>query len=782
MKLNKNEKVEKALANVGVQCPDCGCELVAGHGGACPRCGLRSGDEPKDVKVMNIGDVYNPYAVEYNSICEKIQAGEESEATAEEYVSDMEYKSDCGDDMAQHFLATRIYDEKRDGKRILGLLTEAAETGNHLAELALGGMYARGTFGKADLEAATRMYRKSAERGNPISMVNLGDRFMRGECVKKDAKKAIGWYERALKSGWVEAAKALAVIYSSDEAMPHDYALANEYGRMAAEKGDNQSRYALFKVYWNGCGVERNVGEALMWCRLAAEDGYVEAQMALAECYEDGRGVNQDRAEGLRWYEKAASCGSCRAMLALAVRYCLGLGCEKNYGRAYYLTMTALDKGYDEALWQMSHCLRNGYGVKQDIEKANKYLVQALDKNTAAAWNSCKPETATKEFDVRMRWAGNDSERMMKLHYWFHGSECDDLALKALDKAVELGSTEGMWCLGYCAHYGFLGVARNPAKAFEWYKRTAEQGDLRGKCYLGLAYRDGLGVERDVQTAGRLLKEAAEQGLAVAEFEYSKSLFEGTGVEKNEGLAIEYLKRAAESQYPAAAGAWGVRLMRGDLVKQDVPQGIEWLEFAARNGQRWAWAYLGRCFMYGDVVGVDYKCAHDYLLRATEGGDGDACSDLSRLVARGLGCPKDIDLSFKLLNKAIEMGSLTALCNKGDICRANGKLDKAIKCYSQAAEAGSAEGKYALAVMYWRGEGMNQNVAKAAKLAKEAVLAGAEDVEGLVSELSDANHNPIAEAEAEAPEHVGVTIGDVVRWLCIGVVVLIVLEMLKLGK
>ena len=148
-----------------------------------------------------------------------------------------------------------------------------------------------------------------------------------------------------------------------------------------------------------------------MWCRLAAEDGHIAAQVALAECYEKGLGVRQDYAEALKWYEKAASCGSCHAMHMLAIRYSLGIGCEKNYGRAYYLTVTAVDKGYDEALWQMSHCFRNGYGVKQDIEKADRYLFQALDKNTATVWVACKPETAAKEFDSRMRWAGNDLVR-----------------------------------------------------------------------------------------------------------------------------------------------------------------------------------------------------------------------------------------------------------------------------------------------------------------------------------------------------------------------------------
>ena len=773
---------QNKVDTVNGACPDCGCERMSFAADTCPRCGFRFDCQDIEVKVLKADEVYNPYGADYDSICRKIQSGEESNAAAEEYVTDMEYKADCGDDMAQHFLATWIYDEKRDSKRVLDLLTEASEAGNHLAEQSLGGMYARGSFGKTDLEAATRLYRKSAEQGNPFAMVCLGDRYMHGECVKRDAKKAIAWYERALKSGWVEAAKALAGIYASDEAMPHDYTLANKYVRMAADKGDNQARYAMFKVYWDGYGVERNVGEALMWCRLAAEDGHIAAQVALAECYEKGLGVRQDYAEALKWYEKAASCGSYHAMHMLAIRYSLGIGCEKNYGRAYYLTVTAVDKGYDEALWQMSHCFRNGYGVKQDIEKADRYLFQALDKNTATVWVACKPETAAKEFDSRMRWAGNDLVRIMKVHLWLYDSGCNDLALKSLERTVELGSAEGTWRLGFCAQHGLLGVAKDAVRAFGLYKQSAELGDMQGKFQLGAAYCEGVGVERDVQVGAALVREAAEHGVADAQYGYSKLLFAGLGVTKDEELAVEYLRKAAEGRNFNAAYLWGVRLMRGDLVKQDIAKGIDWLEFAGRNGVPWAWAYLGRCFMYGDAVGVDYKCAHDYLLRATEGGDGDACNDLSRLVARGLGCSRDVDLSFKLLNKAIEMGSLTALCNKGDICKANGKLDKAIKCYRQAAEAGSAEGKYALAVLYWRGEGVAQDVGKAVELATEAVRAGVQDVEGLVPGLSEENHETAVKETGDTLKGDGFTIADLVRWLVIGTIVLIVLEMFKIAN
>ena len=773
---------EKKLTDAGDLCPDCGCKLGAGRDGACPRCGLRPDGDAKGVRAMKAGDVRNPYAAEYDALCAKIRDGGEPESSAEEYVADMKYRADCGDDMAQHFLATRICDGKRDGRRILELLTEASAAGNHLAERSLAEMYAGGAFGTPDPDAATRLYRRSAERGDPFSMVCLGNRFMRGECVKRDARKAIAWYERALEGGCVEALKALANIHSSGEAMPRDFASANKYWRMAAERGDDDSRYALFRTYRNGWGVERNASEALMWCRLAAEDGHPMAQEALAECYEAGYGVGQSRAEALRWYERAVSCGSCRAMLTLSVRYARGLGCEKNFGRAYYLAMSALDRGHYEALWQLSLCFRNGHGVKPDAAKADCYLVRALDMNTAAVWGACDPETAAREFDVRMRWAGDDARRVTRIHFWLQGCGCEDLSRKALERAVELGSAEAMWRLGLCAQHGLLGVARDATRAFELYRQSSALGSLPGRFHLGAAHCEGVGTEPDAQVGGKLVKDAAEHGLADAQYAYSTLLLEGCGVGKDERLAVEYLRKAAEGRNRGAAFRWGVRLMRGELVGQDARRGVEWLEFAGRNGVPAAWRFLGHCFINGEGVAVDYNRAHDCLRRAAEAGDGNACNELSNLTARGLGCPRDEDRAARLLDRAIEMGSLWALCNKGNICRDKGEFDKAVRCYERAAAGGSAAGKYALAVMYRRGEGVDRDVDKAVELAREAVSAGAKDVEGLIPDPSGANLSPAAETATATPKRAGLAASGVVRWLWAGIAVLIVLEILNLVK
>lgn len=85
-------------------------------------------------------------------------------------------------------------------------------------------------------------------------------------------------------------------------------------------------------------------------------------------------------------------------------------------------------------------------------------------------------------------------------------------------------------------------------------------------------------------------------------------------------------------------------------------------------------------------------------------------------------------------------------------------------------------------VLYWRGEGVAQDVGKAVELATEAVRAGVQDVEGLVPGLSEENHETAVKETGDSLKGDWFTIADLVRWLVIGTIVLIVLEMFKIAN
>lgn len=87
------------------------------------------------------------------------------------------------------------------------------------------------------------------------------------------------------------------------------------------------------------------------------------------------------------------------------------------------------------------------------------------------------------------------------------------------------------YCLGVCYHDG-VGVERDACKAFQWYKKSAEQGHPRGQGILGYCYGEAFGCERDEVEAMKWYLKAAEQGESVAIYNVGYCLEEGLGCEK----------------------------------------------------------------------------------------------------------------------------------------------------------------------------------------------------------------------------------------------------------
>lgn len=56
------------------------------------------------------------------------------------------------------------------------------------------------------------------------------------------------------------------------------------------------------------------------------------------------------------------------------------------------------------------------------------------------------------------------------------------------------------------------GIEQNYAKAFEWYKKAAEQGHKRAQYNLGVMYAMGQGIEKNISKAREWFQKAADQG------------------------------------------------------------------------------------------------------------------------------------------------------------------------------------------------------------------------------------------------------------------------------
>jgi hypothetical protein len=62
-----------------------------------------------------------------------------------------------------------------------------------------------------------------------------------------------------------------------------------------------------------------------------------------------------------------------------------------------------------------------------------------------------------------------------------------------------------------------LGIPRDEAAAYAWYKQAAKQGDPVGARRVGVMLETGRGVSRDLQAAKHSYQQAAAQGDAASQ-------------------------------------------------------------------------------------------------------------------------------------------------------------------------------------------------------------------------------------------------------------------------
>ena len=85
---------------------------------------------------------------------------------------------------------------------------------------------------------------------------------------------------------------------------------------------------------------------------------------------------------------------------------------------------------------------------------------------------------------------------MMSLGGYYYEEKIFDLALKYYEMAAECGDPYADVCLGYIWYYGRTGE-RNFEKAFHYYKKGMEAGNLQCAYKIADMYRNGYYVEKD---------------------------------------------------------------------------------------------------------------------------------------------------------------------------------------------------------------------------------------------------------------------------------------------
>jgi TPR repeat protein len=139
-----------------------------------------------------------------------------------------------------------------------------------------------------------------------------------------------------------------------------------------------------------------------------------------------------------------------------------------------------------------------------------------------------------------------------------HQKKVADMLRKA-----EAGDGAAMYSLGVWYEIGQKGLAKDFAKAFEWYEKSHEAGNSSGTGGLGECYLHGDGVPKCPMRGATLLSQAAEHGSKAACCNLGRAYAKGIwGFPKNEKMARRYYSMVASASiddYTAAkekAATW----------------------------------------------------------------------------------------------------------------------------------------------------------------------------------------------------------------------------------
>jgi TPR repeat protein len=115
-------------------------------------------------------------------------------------------------------------------------------------------------------------------------------------------------------------------------------------------------------------------------------------------------------------------------------------------------------------------------------------------------------------------------------------------------RKAEAGEGRAMCKLGNWYMRGEMGLAKDFAKAFEWYEKSHEAGNSSGTGGLGECYLHGDGVPKCPMRGATLLSQAAEHGSKAACCNLGDAYAEGIwGFPKDETMARRYYSMVASA-------------------------------------------------------------------------------------------------------------------------------------------------------------------------------------------------------------------------------------------
>ena len=248
--------------------------------------------------------------------------------------------------------------------------------------------------------------------------------------------------------------------------------------------------------------------------------------------------------------------------------------------------------------------------------------------------------------------------RIGKMHCYGLGTEQDyEKAFEWFLKSAQEGNKFAQYSLANLYYYG-NGVEKDLSQAFLWYRKSSEQGQPYAPYAVAQMYDKGEYVSQSEETAQRYYKVALSGFLELeSKDQADDNLFYKIGVMYKNGLgteadiskAIDYFKRSAEMNNKNGLYEYGKTLIQGKYIEADLNKGLECIEKAMKLKNSNAKRFFALEYISSEYFSQDIEKGLFMLTECADKGDSFACFQLGQFYLKGEIVTQDLERAEKYL-------------------------------------------------------------------------------------------------------------------------------------
>lgn len=446
--------------------------------------------------------------------------------------------------------------------------------------------------------------------------------------------------------------------------------------RQEAEKENAFAEYLMAR-YYSAVDIDDDI--SFEYSARSARQGNLFGRFDFAKVHELGIGAEKDIDFAMGEFKDLDRRAFGPATVELARQYLYGYNGPRNVSRGLRVLRRGVEAGDINCIQEYGTMLIGGDGVDRDVEKGRELLQQCVDAGLPTALELLADSYL---FDYPTGGV-NDAESIHR-------------AINLYNLGARKLNPQCMGKLGFIAlnHADAAGLAVDPAKGIEWYRKAMELGHMLSMSQLGFAYYYGTGTDENNDEAWRCFWRAHRLTDGTSEYMLGMMCLEGTAPDgrtlldalgffenalylggwgggsaakdlfrftatpaflegfptkevdladlaecpKDDAKALEYLRRGADYDEATCAYLLGCALTDPSRPYADPGEGIEYLEKALASAWACPAANLRLYQVYTQGIGVmpDAAKAREYLDAAAE----TLGADVARMFAERI-CPSD---------------------------------------------------------------------------------------------------------------------------------------------